>query len=261
MRNPAKLIYSTLIATGAIALAISIIYTSSILAFIGLGLVFWGIIFAYIRTEEYTKKVLLDATASPQMATLNQIIQELEYKGNAIYLPPKYLKDPEANKAYISKQKETSLPAPEQIQKQETRFFIENPLSILLTPPGAGLARLFEKTFKTNFTRVDLQYLQRNMPNLFIEDLEIAQNFEMEIENNKIRVKIENSVYSALNIETEQPSSTYFLFGSPLSSAIACALAKTTGKPIIIEKQQTSEDGGDVTIEYRILEEEEQTEA
>ena len=260
MRNPAKLTYSTLIATGALALAISIIYTSSILAFIGLGLVFWGIIFAYIRTEEYTKKILLDATASQQMATLNQIIQELEYKGNAIYLPPKYLKDPEANKAYISKQKETSLPAPEQIQKQETRFFIENPPGILLTPPGAGLARLFEKTFKTNFTKVDLQYLQRNMPKLFIEDLEIAQNFEMDTQNNKIRVKIENSTYNVLNIETEQPSSNYSTLGSPLSSAIACTLAKTTGKPIIIEKQQTSKDGRDVTIEYRILEEEEQTE-
>ena len=258
--SPAKLTYSTLITTGTIALFTSIISTSSILAFIGLGLIFWGIIFAYIRTEEYTKKVLLDATASQQMATLNQIIQELEYKGNAIYLPPKYLKDPEANKAYISKQKETNLPAPEQIQKQETRFFIENPPGILLTPPGAGLARLFEKTFKTNFTRVDLQHLQQNMPKLFIEDLEIAKNFEMDTQNNKIRVKIENSVYKALNIETEKPSSIYSTLGSPLSSAIACVLAKSTGKPIIIEKQETSKDGRDVTIEYRILDEEEQTE-
>lgn len=263
MSAHAKLIYSTLIATGAVALATSIIYDSSILAFIGLGLLFWGIIFTYTRTEEYIKKALLDATVYSQLATLNEIIQELECKGNAIYLPPKYLRDPEAYKAYIPKQKEAELPTPEQTQTQEPQFFIdfiENPPAVLLTPPGAELTKLFEKTLKTNFTRVDLQYLKQNLPKLFIEDLEIAQNFEMETENNKIRVKIQNSVFKTLNIETEQPSNIYSTLGSPLSSAIACALAKTTGKPIIIEKQETSGDGKDLTIEYRILEEEEQTE-
>jgi len=261
--NSAKIVYSTLIATGAVALATSIIYASSILAFIGLGLLFWGITFTFIRTEEYVKKALLDVTVSPQMAIINEIIQEMECEGNAIYLPPKYLSDPEAYKAYIPKQKEAELPTPEQTQKQDPQFFIafiENPPAALLTPPGAELAKLFEKTLETNFTRVDLQYLQQNMPKLLIEDLEIAQNFEMETENDKIRVKIQNSVFNALNKVTEQPSSIYSAFGSPLSSAIACALAKSTGKPIIIEKQQTSEDGRDVTIDYRILEEEEQTE-
>ena len=254
-----KLICSTLIATGAVALALSIIYISPILAFIGLGLLFWGITFTYIRTEEYVKKALLDATVSYQMATLNEIIQELECKGNTIYLPPKYLSDPEAHKAYIPKQKETGLPAPEQIQKQEPQFFIDfiENQAVLLTPPGAELAKLFEKILKTSFTRVDLKYLQQNMPKLLVEDLEIAQNFEMETENNKIRVKIENSAYNTSSIETEQLSSINSTLGFPLSSAIACALAKTTGKPIIIEKQQIGEKSNDVTIEYRALEEEE----
>jgi hypothetical protein len=258
----ARLFFPTLVATGAIALAFSIIYVSSTLALIGLGLVFWGIIFAYIRTGEYARKSLLDATVSSQMATLNEIIQELDCKGNAIYLPPKYLSDPEANKAYIAKLKGVKLPTPEETQEQDPQFsisFIENPEAVLLTPPGAELTNLFEKVLKTNFTRMDLQHLQENLPKLLIEDLELAKNFEMEAENNIIRVKIEDSVYNALNIGAEKPANTY-LFDSPLSNSIACALAKTTGKPIIIENQQTSEDGRDMAIEYRILEEEEQTE-
>jgi hypothetical protein len=261
--DSARLIFPTLVATGAIALALSIIYASSILAFIGLGLLFWGIIFAYVRTGEYVKQALLDATASSQKATLNEIIQELQCKGNAIYLPPKYLSGLEANKVYIAKLKGTKLPTPEETQEQDPQFsisFIENPEAVLLTPPGAELTKLFEKTLETNFTRVDLQYLQKNMPKLFIEDLELAQNFEMETENNKIRVKIQNSVCPALITVAEQPSNIYSTLGSPLSSAIACALAKSTGKPIIIENHQTNKDGRDVTIEYRILEEEEQAE-
>jgi hypothetical protein len=257
--NSAKLIYSTLIAIGAVALAVSIIYTSSIPAFIGLGLVFWGIIFAYVRTEEYIKKVLLDATIPPQLVTLNEIVQAMECEGNAIYLPPKYLSDPQASKAYIPKRKGAELPTPNETQELDPRFsitFIENPAAVLLTPPGAELTNLFEKVLKTNFTRMDLQHLQENLPKLLIEDLEIAKNFEMEAENNIIRVKIEDSVYNALNIGAEKPANTY-LFDSPLSNSIACALAKSTGKPIIIENQQISEDGRDMAIEYRILEEEE----
>jgi hypothetical protein len=241
---------------GAIALVASILFVSQVLAFIGLGLIFWGAILTYIQTEEYVKEELLDATATSSIAVLNQIIQELDYKGKAIYLPPRYLKDPEAFKAYIPKQKEGKLPAPEHIQEQETKLFLENPQGILVEPLGAKLTRLFEKTLETSLTRVDLKYLQQNMPKLFIEHLEIAQDFEMKTENNKVYVKIENSIYKNLTKEVTNLSNLYFSLGCPVSSAIACALAKAIGKPIIIENQRISEDGKNTEIEYSILEEE-----
>jgi hypothetical protein len=253
---PARAVGLTLLGIGAIALTVSIIYVSSILAFVGLGLVFWGIIVTYIQTEEYVKETLLQATVLSSLATLDQMTQEMNCTGKAVYLPPKYFTDPEASKVYVPKQKDGKLPTPEQIQNQETRFLIENPQGILVTPPGAGLTRLFEETLGTRFTRVDLKYLQQNMPKLFIEDLEIAQNFEMQIENNKILVKIENSAYKNLTEKVEKLSNVYSLLGCPVSSAIACALAKATGKPIIIENQRTSEDGIKMEIEYRVLEEE-----
>jgi hypothetical protein len=255
--NSAKLVYLTLIATGAVALTVSIIYTSSVLSIIGLGLIFWGIIFTYIRTEEYTKKALLDAIASSELTTLNQIIKELDYEGDAIYLPPKYLKDTEDYKVYVPKQKETRLPTPDETRTQEQQIFMKNSSGLLLTPPGAELTKLFEKTLDTNFTRVDLKYLQQKMPKLFIDDLEIAQNFEIETENNRIHVKIQNSQFKTLSSQTNQSSNTHCTLGSSLSSAIACAIAKTAGKAVIVEKEQTSEDGIDTTIAYRILEEEE----
>lgn len=249
--NHIKLTYSILLITGSFSLIFSIVFVSSILAFIGLGLVFWGIIFAYIRTEEYTKKALLDATVNSQIAILNQTLQGLQHEDDAIYLPPKYFTDPDISKVYIPKQKAFGeLPTPEQIQKQESLFFIESPLGILLTPPGAELAKLFEKILETNFTRVDMEYLQQKMPKLFIEELEITQNFEIKTENNKILVKIENSKYDVLNSEVENSRT----LGSLLSSAIACVIAKTTGNPIRIEKQQTSEDAY-LTIEYQIMKE------
>ena len=257
---PPRLLSSILITMGAIALFISVIYTSSILAFIGLGLLFFGITFTFVRSDEYVKKILLDTTVSSQQATLKHIIQELQYEGYIVYLPPKYFRNSEIHKAYVSERKNGPLPRLEQTRKNEQDFLIEKPPGVLFTPPGAELSRLFEKTLGTDFTKVDLQYLQQNMPKLFIEDLEIAQDFEIEIDGNTIRVKIHDSVYSTADVETEESLRIYSTLDSTLSSAIACTLAKTTNKPIMIEKQQASEDGKDVTIEYRTINDEEQTE-
>lgn len=247
-----KAIGITTLCLGATALIIATIYGSQILAFIGLGLTFWGIILTYIQTEEYVKKALLDAAALPSLATLNQLIEELGYSGKAIYLPPKYLTDSESNKAYIPKNMEEKLPTPEQIQAKEKQLFHENS-GLLLTPPGNELAKLFEKILETSFTRTDLQYLQLKMPKLFVEDLEIAQNMEINVENSKIHVKIEKPVFMSLTIEASTLSKLYTSLGCPISSAIACALAKATGKPVIIEKQQINE-GGTMEIIYRVME-------
>ena len=267
-----KLICATLISAGAIALALSINYTSSILAFIGLGLVFWGAILLYIQPEEYTKKVLLDAAVLPSLATLNQIMQELDYKGKAIYLPPKYLIHPEANKVYMPKQKDGKLPAPEQILKHEGQLFIKNPQGIVLTPPGAELTKLFEKTLGTSLTKVDLKHLQQNLPKLFIEDLEIAENLEMETKQDKvtrktnesvfltkakhriIHVRITNSVYKDICREAMKLQRIYSSIGCPICNAIACALAKATAKPVVIEKIDISADGETIEANFLLLE-------
>ena len=250
--NLNKAVAYAFIGMGSLALLTSIVYISSILAFIGLGLTFWGALFLYIQPEEYTKKALLDATVIPSISTLNQIVHELECKGQAIYLPPKYLKDPEASRVYISKQKEGKLPEPELTLEYENQHFFQNPQGILLTPPGAQLARLFEKRLDTNFTKTDLKYIIKNMPRLVVENLEIAENIEIETEKNKIKIKITNSIFEGAHKENKL-SHIYPYLDCLISSAIACALTKATGKPVTIQNIQTSEDCRIIETTYRIL--------
>jgi len=269
----------TLLGVGAAALVASVIYVSQILAFMGLSLVFWGALLLYIQPEEYTRKALLDATALTSLEALSQIMQELNYEGKAIYLPPKYLKDPEANKIYIPKKKDGKLPTPELILKHQSQFFIKNPQGILLTPPGSQLTKLFEKTLGTSFTKTDLQYLQENMPKLFVEDLEIAEYLEIETrygktakktadsvsliqtKNDTIHMKITNSILQDLWKENRTLSHVHGRIGCPICSAIACALTKATGKPITIKKIQPSADGKIIEATYQVLETEPQEQA
>lgn len=234
---------------------------------------FWGLVLMYIQTEEYVKKTVLNATETSLLTTLNQTLQELDYVGKAVYLPPKYLNAPETTKVYISKQKDGDLPPPEHIQKLEAQFSPKNREGILMTPPGAELARLFENTLETSFTRTNIKYLQENLPKLLIENLEIASKLEVETtaskissnpdvsiqflaKHDKIHVKITSPVFKHIHKENTQFSNINETFGSPLTSAIACALAKATGKPIIIESQETGEDDETIDVEYSVLEEE-----
>jgi len=252
-RDPTKLICSVLFSAGVIALAFSINYASSILAFIGLGLVCWAAILFYIRPEKYVKETLLDKTTLSLLANLEKILKQFDYKSKGVYLPPKYLKDFESSWVFIPSKAEQPLPKPEEVD--EEKLHSENPNGVFLTPPGLALSKLFEKELGTSFTRTDLNYIQEKLPKLLSEDMEIAENTEIKTENKTITIEITNHVFNEICQETRKLQKTHESLGCPLCSAIACALAKATGKPIKIEKEEQTQDGKTTKIQYHILEE------
>jgi len=250
--NPELTCY-LLTSAGVIALVFSINFNSSIIALIGLGLIFWGVILFYIRPEGYVKETLLDKTILPALTNLNQLIEELEYKGKGVYLPPKYFKGFESSKVFISARKDIELPLPGETQGED-KMFIRNPSGALITPPGIELKRLFEKTLGTSFTRVDLQFLEQNIPKILVEDLEIAQEVEIETKKDTIFVKTKNSIYRSICKEVQKLSGIYRSLGCPLCSAMACALAEATGKLVVIKKVHTGDDGQTTKVKYLLLE-------
>jgi len=245
-----------LLTIGVIALVSSIAYVSSILAFIGLGLILWGGLILYIGNSKYTKLSLLDATAISSLANIDQIMTELKYEGKGIYLPPKYLGNIESGIVFISSKKGTSLPLPEEVK--EEKIFLKNPDGACIIPPGLALTKLFEKELGTSFTRVDMRYLEESLPKLFIEDLEIAEGVKIWIENNSFNVEITGSIFNELCEETRKLSKICNSIGCPIASAIACALAKASGRPVIIEKEEQALDDRKVKIQYLLIDEENQ---
>jgi hypothetical protein len=251
-RNLPKLSSLALLITGLIAIAVSFLNSSTTLALIGLGLTFWGFLFLYVRKEDYIQEALLEKTTSPSLMNVNQIIINLGFDGQAIYLPPKYLKDPESSKIIIAKNEKTELKTLKQAQESET-MFVKKPESILITPPGADLARLFEKKLGISFIKVDLKYIARNFPNLLINDLEIAENVKIDIKEKEVTTSIANSIYMELHTQTERLPKVIQSIGCPICSAIACAITKATGSPIMITNHKTTEDGETIVTEYNLL--------
>jgi len=251
-RSLSETVAYALLLSGAIALITSVLYSSSILAFIGLGLTFWGALILYIRPAKYVKASLLDYTVISSLETVDQIITDLNYKGKAIYLPPRYIKDLKGGKVFIPSKENLSIPPAEEIA--EEKVFLKNPKGICLNPPGVALANLYENKLRKSFIEVDLNYLQNNLPKLFIEDLEIAEDLEIKIEGNIVKTKITGSIIKDLCNETRELPNICGSIGCPLCSSIAIALTRSTGKPLIIEKTEASEDGETIEATFRLLE-------
>jgi hypothetical protein len=268
-----------LILLGTASLVAGIAFSSTIPALIGLGLVFWGIILTYIQTNEYVERKIFDSTATTLLITLNETLETLEFKGKAIYLPPKYLSDPETTKIYIPRQDTEALPTPDTIQKLAMQPSHRNSEGVLITPPAAKLVKLFETAIGTSFLNTSLLDLQKRLPKALIEDLEVVTDFEIKLfvskeneqpakqvypisgagaraRSERIRVKFITTTFKNTFKQTAQLSAIHANIGCPLTSALASALAKTTGKPVIIESEQISEDGVRTQVDYLILNEE-----
>ena len=252
-RNPSEIIGYILLLFGAISLMVSIIYVSSILAFIGLGLTFWGALLLFIRPTKLVKVNLLDSTAISSLTTINRIINDLKYKGKAIYLPPRYLKGLKGGTIFIPSKKEVIIPPVEEVA--EEKVFLKNPNGICLTPPGLSLVNLYENELGKDFAKVDLNYLQNKLPKLFVEDLGIAEDLEINVEGNMIQARITQSIYKNLCKEARKLSNICGSLGCPLCSSIAIALTRATGKPVIIKKTDLSKDNKTIEVYYQMIEE------
>jgi len=257
-RIPSGKIGMIFLIPGIISLAFSIYTTSSVLAFIGLGLTFWGALFFFVRPIKYVQSTLLDSTAITSYSTIDRIIKDLNYKGKSFYIPPypkdiylpEYLKGLKNMIVFISADSDASMPSIEEMAK--SRFLLENPKGISIAPPGLGLLTLFEKELKTDLTHLNLNELCDSLSNTILEHFQLAKEIEIKPEKDTIHLKIVDSTYKDLYSKEENLKSIHLL-GCPIVSAIACAIAKATGKMVTIVKDEVSLDNQTIQVWLQIL--------
>jgi len=257
-RTPSGKIGYTLLAIGALTFVGSVVTASTVLAFIGLGLTFWGALFLFARPIRFVRSGLLDSTAISSYTTIDRIIQDLNYKGKPIYVPPypkeaylpDHLKGLKEMIVFIPAEDVAAMPTIEEMARKQ--FLVKNPKGICIAPPGYGLVSLFERELKAEFTQINLDKLYNALPTIIVNNLELAKEFEINSEKDLIHVKIIGSVYGGLYTD-EQGIKSIHSIGCPLTSAIACALAKTTGAVTIV-KDLISSESKTIEVWYQTLE-------
>lgn len=245
---------------GTLSLTVSILYSSQIPAFVGLGLVFWGALFLFIRPVKYVTGDIVFSAALSSYSTLDRIIKDLGYKGDAYYIPPypkdvylpdhlKGLKEPVV---FLSANKDSNKPSIEEIAG--SKFLLGGSKGILVASPGAGLLFKIEKELNADFTKIKLPELCEILPRVIAENLSMARELELLPDETGVRLTLLDSLYSNL-YSRETGLKSVSLVGCPLASAVACAIAEATGKPVIIQKQEISIDGMSIKMWYRVVQE------
>jgi hypothetical protein len=252
--DSARLLAILMLTGGLLILVVSIVYALSVAALIGLGLTFWGAILTYIQSDDYVKKPLLDRISTQTLITINRFLYELDFQGTAVYLPPKYFPDPDAVKVYIP-QRNGILPTPEHIEEQDDQLFIQNPKGILFTPPGAEIMKLFEESLGTSFTQIDLPTLTRRLPRVIEEVLELAKTVEIKLHNSSIHVQMTAPSLPTLDSKAGNGEPSPNALGPHLIGALACAFAKTTGRPIVIHQQHADPTSTTIEVDFRVIDE------
>ena len=247
-RQPSTIAGYTMIATGILSLAFSVYASSTILVFMGLGLTFWGALLLFIRPQKYVRSVLMDSTALSSLRTIDRIMTDLGYLEKGIYIPRG---NPERAVVFVPSEPFGRIPKAKEIEDQT---FIKNPKGIAMVPPGLALANLIEKELGVDLRKCSLEALSERLPKLLIEDLEMAQNFEMHVNGDEVRFKFDESIYSDFCHKLSISTRVCAGLGCPICSAMACVLAISTGRPVSFEGDKYSADGKSLESTYRILE-------
>lgn len=245
-----RVVTAILIVLGIIVTTISAFYISSFLAILGITLIFWGAILLYLTPTKQVPLELVMAAAEPSTQNIQRIIEQYRLSQQAIYLPPKNLQNVESSLIFIPNKPQTPLPQPEENNQQFTNTAHNG---VFITPPGLALSKLFEQQIGTSFTQTDLSQIQEILPKLLIEDMEITETVEIETNQNTITISLTKNILNPTNQEQNQPSPNNQI-GNLLSSAIACALAKATGKPITIKQETFDKTTKTTTLTYQMKE-------
>ncbi len=248
-KRPSRKIGLTLLLFGANALGISIFFASSVLAFIGLSLTFWGALLLFIRPSKYVRSEIFNATTISSVTAIGRIIKALGYQGNGVYLPPRRLKELHEGMLFVPFSKEIIVPPVEELSQEK---IFANPPGIFLFPIGQGLVNLFEEKLGTSFLKVNIDYLQEKMPKLLVEGLEFLEKFELDTSENSIVVKMKGAFHRNICEEVKKATNLSW-FDCPLCSAIACALTRATGKAVTVAKTDFGTDDS-AEIHYRLIE-------
>jgi hypothetical protein len=255
--SSSMLVCALFLASGIISIALSVFVRSNVIALVGLGLLFWGALFLFISPKRRVDGRFLFDNVLAMYATVERIIAEFKIKGKGYHIPPypkdiylpehlKGLKDPIV---FVPDEDKFSFPSIEQIS--ESRFRLTNPKGIVLTPTGVGFLNQIENKLQINFAKTSLSELSEILPKVILENFDLAEDIKMTAEENQIKLQITNSLYKDL-YSAGIKSKSVSILGCPIASAVACIIAKVTGRPVAIQTYKTSADGLTVQIRYNV---------
>jgi hypothetical protein len=234
-----------LLGIGLVALTASVLFASTILTFIGLGLAFWGMLAFFVQPQNYVKSDLMTATAQSSLTTIDHMLLGMGYREKGVYIPAG--KDKVV--VFVPTEPFSKLPESSAVEGQT---FLQDPHGMLVIPPGLALANLIEKKLGFTLKNSGVEAVVSALPKVLVEDLEIVHDVEIEVKDDRIGFKLIGSIYADFCKEVRETSRRCGL-GCPICSALACILAIASGKPVLFDEDELSLGKGTTYSSYELL--------
>lgn len=242
---------------GFFVLVYSLAFESQIAAFVGLGLTFWGVVFALARDGKYVERGLLDGTAKSAYLTFDRLIKDLKFNAQGYYIPPypqeaalpEYLKNLKEPVVFISENFDGKASADELAEGK----FLSKTHGVYLTCPGSEIMAQMEKRLGYDFGRMELHELLEFLPRCLTETFNLSKSVEMHAVDNGVRFQATGLVYQSL-YRAEPPMRSVSILGCPVVSAVAGIIAKSTRKTVVIKEPVLSPGNCGVHVLFSFVE-------
>jgi hypothetical protein len=261
--NPKKpkldsfLIAVIFIVSGITLFVLSVFLGSQIISIIGLGLIFWGALFLLIPPPKHVEASFLITSSLPDYMTIDRMLKYLIPKNEAYNIPPcprdiylpEHLEGLKEMVTFIPAEYTDGIAEIEDIARGE--FFIEKPKGLLIASPGIGLLDKMEQKHKIDFTKIPLTEVDGALLN-FLDELYLAKKIDITIRENEVTLQINDSLYKNLYSQKYNLKSV-ILLGCPLVNTVACAIAKSAGKPTMIQEIKITPNANTITATFKII--------
>lgn len=222
----------------------AIVFESEVAAFVGLGLVFWGVVFGLAKEGKYVESGLLEGTAKSAYSTFDRMINDLKFDGKGYFIPayprdvnlPDYLvslRDP----VVLISDSFNGKPSADEIAGG--KFLSEKGRGVFMTCPGAELMAQVEKRVDVDFSKVDLNELVEFLPRCLTEMFNLAKSVDMSLTGDGAVFDASGLLYQSL-YRADPPLKSLSVLGCPVVSAVASILAKCSGRTVVISEQVLS---------------------
>ena len=210
--------------------AFSIDYGQPIVSLMAVSLLFWGALLIYFRPN---KKLDLDVASdifSHYYQTLTAVVDSLECKGTPFYFSPNNIFGLTKSVIFVPKTFEYDI-----FSIDVTSYdglYIEDSKLVKFIPVGQALSEKIEEKIDKKFSYIDLLELRAQIDQTLINDLEMVKNLDIIINGAEVIISITGSIFASMYSDVD---GIIRQVGDPLVSALACAISRSTRKPLVIE--------------------------
>ena len=247
------------LAAGIVSFVLAFFGNFQVLGLIGLGLTFWGALFLLVSPSSYIEASVLASVVLPVYQVVDRALEGSAVAKKAYYFPsypqevrlPDYLKGLKDTVAFIPTNESSEMPAVEEMAGG--KLYVTGAKGVLVTAPGADLLVQIENKTRIDLSKMELVDLLESFPRLVLDNIPIAKTIKLAQNQDQVMLTIVESPFLKL-FNPENNLRSIGLLGCPIASAIACALAKVTGKRVFIQSLKVIPDLKTTQVIYDILE-------